>query len=95
MTSNNVLIEFNSCLKCECKHCRTTDGDVAEFHADPFIQREAPGGLVFISRIAAVRMTPVEFRVACSQEVVAMWILGIPRLTLTAGLGHTDGAAVF
>lgn len=61
----------------------TTDGDVTELHPDAFVQGEAPGGFVFVPRVTAVGVTPVQLRVAHRQEGVAVWVLGVPRLTLT------------
>lgn len=62
----------------------TTDGDVAELHADRLVQREAPGGLVLVARVTAVRVSSVQLRVADGQVGVAVRILGVPRLTLAA-----------
>lgn len=72
----------------------TTDGDVTELHADPLVQCEAPGGLVLVPRVAAVRVSSVQLWVADGQVAVAVRILGVPRLTLPARPGHTDGPSV-
>lgn len=72
----------------------TTDGDVAELHADRLVQGEAPGGLVLVSGVTAVRVAPVELRVADGQVGVAVRVLRVPRLTLAARLGHADRPSV-
>lgn len=49
---------------------------------------------MFVPRVAAVRVSPVQLRVADGQVGVAVRILGVPRLTLTPRLGHTDCPSV-
>lgn len=72
----------------------TTDGNVTELRADALVQREAPGGLVFVPGVAAIRVSPVELRVADGQVAVAVRVLRVPRLTLPARLGHADRSPV-
>lgn len=47
-----------------------------------------------VPRVAAVRVAPVQLRVADSQVGVAVRILGVPRLTLVTRLGHADCPSV-
>lgn len=49
---------------------------------------------MFVPRVAAVRVSSVQLQVADGQVAVAVRILGVPRLTLTARLGHTDRPSV-
>lgn len=49
---------------------------------------------MFVPGVAAVRVSSVQLRVADGQVGVAVRILGVPRLTLTARLGHTDCPSV-
>lgn len=72
----------------------TADGDVTELHADPLVQREAPGGFKFVAGVAAVRVSSVQLRVPDGQVGVAVGVLGVPRLTLAARLGHADRPSV-
>lgn len=84
MSRRNLIVQYQL----------TTDGYVAELHADPIIQSETPGGFVLIPRVAAVGVSTVQLRVTDRQEGVAVGVLGVPGLTLSARLGQTDSPAV-
>lgn len=62
----------------------TAHGDVAELHGHALVQREAPGRLVLVAGVAAVRVAAVELRVAHGQVGVAVRVLRVPRLALPA-----------
>lgn len=49
---------------------------------------------MFVPRVAAVRVSPIQLQVADGQVGVAVRILGVPRLTLTPRLSHTDCPSV-
>lgn len=49
---------------------------------------------MLVAGVTAVRVSSVQLRVADGQVGVAVGILGVPRLTLAARLGHADGAPV-
>lgn len=49
---------------------------------------------MFVPGVAAVRVSSIQLRIADSLVGVTVRILGVPRLTLTPRLGHTDGPSI-